>query len=106
MTTSNVFRIDPGAGMVRLGVSGGSSILHTTGVVALVTGLPVAFAGITLLGLGKLNDEPGERTAGYATLITGAALMLVSIPLLVAGHTTVSDARGKQIAHSRPTPLF
>jgi hypothetical protein len=106
MTTSNTFLVEPGSGTVKLHVAGGSSAVHTTGVVGLLVGLPASFAGITLLGLGKLHDEPGERSAGFATLITGAVILVASLPLLLVGRTNVSDAHGKAIAAVPPAPSF
>lgn len=108
MTTSNVFAVDPGPGVARFRVHGGSAALRTTGLVAFIAGLPVAFTGMTFYALSKVNDDPGQRTTGIATLAVGAVITAVAIPLLILGGTSVSDGRNKDIARAAPPrgPLF
>jgi hypothetical protein len=98
MTPSNAFLIEAGTGVARLRVSGGSSLTRDLGIIGLAAGLPVTFGGIALLGVGSLRDDPGERTAGIATLVVGAAAVLVALPLLVVGSTTVRNGDGRYIA--------
>lgn len=101
MTTSNVFVIDPGGGTARLRVSGGSSTSRRLGIIGLAVGLPIAFGGMTLFGVGSVEDQQGVRTAGIATLGVGAAAVLVALPLLLVGATTVRNERGSYIAGRR-----
>jgi hypothetical protein len=106
MTPSNAFLIEPGAGVARLRVSGGSSLARDLGIIGLAAGLPVTFGGIALLGMGSLRDDPGERTAGVVTLAVGAAAVLVALPLLVVGSTTVKNGDNRYIARSARFPAF
>jgi len=48
-----------------------------------------------------VEDEQGVRTAGLATLGVGAAAVLVALPLLFSGATTVRNERGHYIAERR-----
>jgi hypothetical protein len=98
MATSNVFRIDPGAGTAHLKVSGGSALLRQLGILGLAGGLPVTLAGAALYGYGFTRDEAGFRTAGAVTLAVGTVSILAALPMLIAGSTTVRDARGGFIA--------
>jgi hypothetical protein len=105
MTPSNSFRIAPGYGQARLKVSGGSDTTRTLGLSLLVGGLPVTLGGMTLFGLGTVEDRDGLRTAGIVTLAVGATAVLVSLPVLLAGSTTVRNDKGETIAR-RPTVAF
>jgi hypothetical protein len=98
MTSSNVFAIEPGAGIARLRVSGGSAGARDIGLIGLAAGLPVTFAGVTLLGVGSIRDEPGLRTTGIVTLSIGAAAVLAALPLLIIGSTSVKNAEGRNVA--------
>jgi len=98
MTTSNPFVIDAGAGTARLRVAGGSSTARQLGIIGLVGGLPVTFAGMTLLGFGSLENENGIRTAGIVTLAVGAAAIVVALPLLLVGSTSIRNEKGAYIA--------
>jgi len=98
MTASNAFTIEPGVGAARLRVSGGSASARSWGLVGLAGGLPITFAGVTLLGVGAIHSEPGERTAGIVTLAIGAAAVLAALPLLVSGSTSVKSSEGRRIA--------
>jgi hypothetical protein len=101
MTPSNAFLIEPGAGAARLRASGGSATARALGLVGLAAGLPITFAGVTLLGVGSIHSEPAERTAGIVTLSVGAAAVLAALPLLVAGSTSVKNAEGRHVAAHR-----
>lgn len=79
-------------------VSGGSATAREIGIFGLAGGLTVAFGGMTLFGIGSLEDKGGVRTAGIATLAVGAAATLIALPLLFSGSTTVKDAKGHYIA--------
>ena len=103
MTTSNAFRIEPGAGTARVKVSAGSRTARTLGIAGLAIGTPIAMGGLAMYGLGRMNDTNGLRTAGVAALAVGAVTTLAALPLLVVGNTTVRDGRGKLIAR-RPSP--
>jgi hypothetical protein len=105
MTPSNAFTVEPGAGSARLRVSGGSATARTLGIVGLAGGLPVSFAGVTLLGLGSIKSDGTEKTAGIAILSVGAAAVLAALPLLVVGSTNVKNAEGHHVA-GRATRLF
>lgn len=108
MTPSNPFLIEPGAGAARLHASGGSATARTLGLVGLAGGLPITFAGVTLLGVGSIHSDSAERTAGIVTLSIGAAAVLAALPLLVAGSTSVKNAEGRHVAtyRSAATALF
>jgi hypothetical protein len=102
MTTSNVFRIDPGRGRAFVRVDGGSASTRSLGITALVAGIPLSLAGGALFGYGALDDSDALKIGGGITLGVGAVLVLTSLPLLVAGGTDVYDGRGKQIARDVP----
>jgi hypothetical protein len=101
MTPSNTFIIEPGEGTARLRVSGGSATARTLGLIGLAGGLPITFAGVTLLGVGSVHSEPDERTAGIVTLSIGAAAVLAALPLLIAGSTSVKNVEGRHVAVRR-----
>jgi hypothetical protein len=98
MTPSNAFLVEPGPGVARFRVAGGSATARTVGIVGLAGGAPVSFVGMTLLGAGHLKDDDGLRTAGYVTLGVGAAAVLVSLPLLLLGSTSVKNHKGRNVA--------
>lgn len=102
MTSSNVFIVDPGQGTARIKVSGGSATAREIGVIGLAGGLAVAFGGMTLFGIGSMEDKSGMRTAGIAGLAVGAAATLIALPLLFSGSTTVRDGKGRFIASRIP----
>jgi hypothetical protein len=104
MTTSNVFRIDPGAGSAGLRVEGGSARARSAGIIALAAGIPVALAGMALFAQGRVKDEPGLSTAGIAGLAVGGLSVAVSFPLLVLGSTHVKNSKGSVIAFAPPSP--
>jgi len=106
MTPSNPFTIEPGSGTAQFRVSGGSSRARDFGLVGLAGGLPVTFAGVTLLGVGAIRDDSGLRTAGIVTIAIGAAAIAASLPLLLIGSTTVKDASGKHVAGPERARLF
>ncbi|HEY3496772.1 MAG TPA: hypothetical protein VGK73_18870 [Polyangiaceae bacterium] len=106
MTTSNAFRIDPGPGTALVKVEGGSSSHRTLGVVGLVTGIPIALAGMTLYSYGKVSDEKTTSTAGAIVLGTGAVIALIALPLLFSGRTAVKDGKGSMIAKTLAPPQF
>ncbi len=103
MTTSNVFRIEPGSGRALIKVDGGSKNTQNWGVNGLIVGIPVSFVGMGLLGYGTVSDKPELQVGGGITLGVGAAILLASLPLLLAGGTDVHDARGRQIAGQAPS---
>jgi hypothetical protein len=105
MTPSNSFGIEPGVGGARLRVSGGSARARDIGLIGLAGGLPVTFAGVTLLGVGAIRGDGTERTVGIVTLAIGAAAVLAALPLLVVGSTTVKNAEGHHVA-GRAAPLL
>lgn len=98
MTTSNVFRVDPGRGQAELKVSGGSASSRTIGIAGMSAGIPVTLAGMGLFGYGRFADKSGFRTAGIVTLAVGAVTVLGALPFLAHGGTKVRDAKGKVIA--------
>lgn len=98
MTTSNVFRIQPGTGPAQVKVEGGSSGARTLGVIHLAAGIPVALGGAALFSYGKLEDSDAATVAGAVILGTGALAILVALPLLVSGKTNVRNADGTLIA--------
>lgn len=100
MTPSNAFIVDPGAGTARLRIGGGSATARELGIVGLAAGLPVTFAGMTLFGLGSLEEEQAVKTAGIVTLAVGAAAIVVALPLLLIGSTTVKNEKGAYIARA------
>jgi hypothetical protein len=105
MTRSNTFVVEPGSGTASMRVAGGSARARDFGLVGLAAGLPVMFAGVTLLGVGSIHEQPGERTAGIVTLSVGAVAVLAALPLLVIGSTSVKNAAGRNVA-SRPFGVF
>jgi hypothetical protein len=106
MTTSNMFRIEPGTGVARLRVSGGSADTRSLGLTGLIIGIPVSLGGMVVFGYGNLKEESAFVTAGIITLAVGAVLTLGSLPFLYAGGTTVRDSRGKLIASRDPALTF
>jgi hypothetical protein len=106
MSTSNVFRIEPGTGTARIKVDSGSSAARTAGVIGLSVGLPVAMAGLAGYGYGRVSDNATLQTAGVVVLAVGAVAALGSLPLLTMGSTTVRDADGHMIAQAPSTPRF
>jgi hypothetical protein len=102
MTTSNVFRIEPGRGRALVKVDGGSESSRTLGLTALIAGIPVSMVGGGLLGYGAIDDNDALKISGGITLGIGAAMVLTALPLLVAGSTDVRDGRGRQIARDLP----
>lgn len=101
MATSNTFRIEPGRGTARFKVSGGGATARRWGVIGLVAGGALSLGGFAMYGGGRIGDAQGLETAGLVTLGLGAASVLVSLPLLLSGTTTVRDARGNMIARPR-----
>lgn len=106
MSPSNAFRIDPGPGAARVRVEGGSSTHRTLGVGGLVAGIPITFAGMAMFGYGKLEDKDTLTTAGAVVLGTGAAVVLIALPLLFSGRTAVKDGKGTTIAKALAAPAF
>lgn len=102
MTASNPFVIDPGPGTARLRLAGGSSTARNLGIYGLAGGLLVSFGGMTLFGLGSLENEQAVRTAGIVTLAVGATAIVVALPLLLIGSTAVRNEKGAYIAKQRP----
>jgi hypothetical protein len=100
MTPSNPFVIDPGPGTARLRVAGGSSTSRELGIIGLAGGLPVTFGGMTLFGLGSLEEEKDVRTAGIVTLAVGATAIVIALPLLLIGSTAVRNEKGSYIARA------
>jgi hypothetical protein len=98
MTTSNVFRIDPGPGIALVKVSGGSDKLRMLGILGLAGGIPIGLAGTAMYGYGKQEDRDGLVLAGGIVLGTGAALILAAIPMLISSTTNVRDAKGSAVA--------
>jgi hypothetical protein len=98
MTSSNAFLVDPGPGTARFRVVGGSATARTLGIIGLAGGLPIAFAGMSMFGLGSIQESSTERTAGIATLVVGAVITLAALPLLLVGSTSVRNEQGKYIA--------
>jgi hypothetical protein len=108
MTTSNLFRVEPGRGVAFVRVEGGSATSRTIGIITLAVGVPVALLGAGLFGLGGVNHEPGMRTAGAVVLGTGAVSIGVSLPLLLLGSTDVKNGKDSLIARllaARPATL-
>lgn len=98
MTTSNVFRIQPGVGTARIRVDGGSAKARSFGLLGLFVGIPTAVAGMTLYSYGRFAERDGMQLGGAVVLGTGAVTLLAALPLLLAGSTTVRDGRGSVIA--------
>jgi hypothetical protein len=106
MTTSNVFRIQPGAGPALVRVDGGSSSARTLGVIGLAAGIPIALGGAALFSYGQTKDRDGMAVAGAVMLGTGALAVLIALPLLVSGGTSVRNGEGRQIAAAPVMPRF
>jgi len=100
MTTSNVFRIQPGAGPALVKVEGGSESARTLGVIGLAAGIPLALGGTALFSYGKVSDRDGLSVAGGIVLGTGALVLLASLPFLVRGSTSVRNGDGRLIARA------
>jgi len=98
MTTSNVFRIDPGRGRALVKVDGGSASAQTWGIRGLIIGIPVSMVGMGLFGYGTVSERDELKIPGAITLGVGAAVLLTSLPLLLIGSTDIRDGKGKQIA--------
>ena len=98
MTTSNAFSIEPGKGTARISVSGGSADDRHLGKIALSGGIPTVLGGGILFGYGEFKDVGALRTTGIVTMVVGTAAILVSLPLLTSGATTVRDKKRQQIA--------
>ncbi len=103
MTTSNVFRIEPGGGRALIRVDGGSKSTQSWGLTGLIVGIPVSFVGMGLLGYGTISDHQELQVGGGVTLGIGAAVILAALPLLLAGGTDVHDGKGRQIAGEAPS---
>jgi hypothetical protein len=104
MTTSNVFRIQPGAGPALVKVEGGSSSARTLGVIGLAAGIPLALGGAALFSYGQTSDRDGMAVGGAVMLGTGALALLVALPLLVSGGTSVRNGEGRKIASADGVP--
>ena len=98
MSTSNVFRLQPGPGRALVRVDGGSDSARRFGVLGLAIGIPVALTGAAGLSYGVVSDRDGMSLAGGITLGVGGALVLAALPLLLLGTTDVRDGAGGQIA--------
>jgi hypothetical protein len=103
MSTSNVFRIDPGPGAALVKVSGGSATARTFGILGLGIGIPLGLTGTAMYSYGAYDDRDGLAIAGGIVLGAGAAMIIAAIPLLISGTTNVSDGRGRLIAASEST---
>jgi hypothetical protein len=103
MTTSNVFRVEPGAGTAFVRVDGGSAQLRSLGLLGLGIGIPAALAGMGLFGYGKYSDNDAMRVSGAVVLGTGAVVLVASLPLLLMGGTKVRDGNGAVIARTLAT---
>jgi hypothetical protein len=101
MTTSNTFRIEPGAGRALIRVDGGSAEVRFFGILSLGIGIPTLLTGGTLYSYGKFSDREGLRDVGAVVLGVGVLAVLASLPLLFTGGTKVRDARGSVIAKAR-----
>jgi hypothetical protein len=102
MTTSNVFRIDGGSGVAGVRVEGGSATARRAGIFTLAIGIPVALAGMAFFAQGRLKEKSGLEAAGIAGLAAGGLSVVVSLPLLLIGTTSVKDAKGSLVAFSEP----
>jgi hypothetical protein len=103
MTTSNVFRVEPGIGTAFVRVDGGSAQLRSLGLLGLGVGIPAALAGMGLFGYGKYSDNDAMRVSGAVVLATGAVVLVASLPLLLMGGTKVRDGNGAVIARTLAT---
>jgi len=104
MSTSNVFRIDPGPGIAFVRVNGGSSTLRTLGIAGLGIGIPLGLAGTAMYGFGKYEDKDGLAVGGGVVLGVGAVVILAAIPMLISSTTNVRDGKGIVVAASAPEP--
>jgi hypothetical protein len=102
MTTSNLFRIEPGHGVAFVKVQGGSATSRRIGIITLSAGLPVALAGMGLFGYGRLRHRSGMETGGAILLGAGAVSIGVSLPLLLFGSTDVKNGKDNLIARLFP----
>ena len=100
MTTSNVFRIEPGTGTALVRADGGSARLRSLGLLGLGVGIPTTLAGMALFGYGKYSDQDAMRISGAVVLATGAVVLVASLPLLLMGGTKIRDGRGTTIART------
>jgi hypothetical protein len=106
MVTSNAFRIEPGGGVARIRVAGGSTTARTAGLTLMVAGVPLSFGGMTAFGIGAVDERPALRTGGLVAAIVGGVAILSSLPLLLAGSTNVRNQDGEYIAARPPAPRF
>lgn len=106
MTPSSSFRIEPGSGVALLTVNGGSSAARALGRLGLTIGVPLSLVGMAGFGYGHFDERKGLETAGAISLAAGAALVLVALPLLVSGSTSVRNAKGDLIAAGTKAPTF
>ncbi|MCB9577163.1 MAG: hypothetical protein H6717_09070 [Polyangiaceae bacterium] len=106
MTTSNVFRIEPGRGTARFRVDGGSAKSRTLGLWTLGIGIPVALTGMGIWSYGRLEEDTAIKAVGIGTLIVGGLAIGASIPILSSGGTTVRDGKGRTIAQRRYYPAL
>jgi hypothetical protein len=72
----------------------------------MIAGIPTALAGGALFSYGSYAERDGLRIGGAAVLGAGALAILASLPFLVAGSTTVRDARGSAIAKAGGAGTF
>lgn len=105
MTTSNVFAIEPGAGVAKIRVAGGSSADLAIGRTLLIAGVPTTLAGAAMFGLGGVNDSGTLRVLGIGGLVVGAASVIAALPFLASGSTVVRDKKRNAIART-PSPAW
>lgn len=98
MTTSNLFRVEPGRGVAFVKVEGGSETSRRIGIITMAVGVPVALLGAGLYGFGRVDHERGMQTAGAIVLGAGAVSIGVSLPLLLFGSTDVKNGKDGLIA--------
>lgn len=98
MTPSKAFRIEPGSGAALLKIDGGSAAARAWGRASFALGVPVSLLGMTGFALGSFDDRTSLKTAGAVSLGVGAALVLVALPLLVRGATSVKNEKGDSVA--------
>jgi hypothetical protein len=106
MTPSKPFRVEAGSGAALLSVSGGSASARAWGRASFAVGVPVALLGMTGFALGNFDDRSGLKIAGAVSLGVGAALVLVALPLLVKGATSVKNEKGDVIAQAQASDAF
>jgi hypothetical protein len=97
---SNPFHVVGDSAAAKLIVSPGQQWKQTWGTATLVTGLGLAFASGLLYGGGKLQDQGALVAGGIAGMVLGGAMIVVSVPLLGAGRTTVSTPDGARLGMS------